>query len=411
MKSSNVLAPLLIMMLVASCGGGGGGSSAPPSNPGDSGDTGDSGSGSTEPNVLAITVPNDPSYPNKPTVSVTVCTPGTSNCQKINNILLDTGSYGLRIFNKTPLKISLPQVYVGSAPIAECVAYLDGSGNWGPVQRADVKLNGETASNVPIQVINAAYFAKAIPPECRTPNVNGLDQFPSKTGYNGILGVGLFAEDCGDGCAGSTDNGQYFTCRGSKCTGIAVPLESQVHNPVALLSQNNNGVIVQMSSVPPGGAITASGKLILGIGTQTNNTPSGVTAYLTNDIGEFTTVFNGSTFSDSFIDSGSNGLFFQDPTSSLPPCPSYEDWYCPPSTLSLSATNYGSTGLPSGDVSFSIGNAIGLFSSSNSAFAELGGPSIGSGFDWGLPFFFGRSVLIGINGTSSSVGSGPYWAY
>jgi len=77
----------------------------------------------------------------------------------------------------------------------------------------------------------------------------------------------------------------------------------------------------------------------------------------------------------------------------------------------LNAANTGATGSPSGSISFYIGNATNLFNSnnaSNSVFAELGGTSPqGSGFDWGLPFFFGRPVFVGIEGT----GSGPYWAY
>ena len=64
-------------------------------------------------NVIPITVNgalcSANSYLNKPCVSVTVCTPGTSTCQTIDDILLDTGSYGLRIF-KQALTVSLPQV-------------------------------------------------------------------------------------------------------------------------------------------------------------------------------------------------------------------------------------------------------------------------------------------------------------
>jgi hypothetical protein len=185
---------------------------------------------------------------------------------------------------------------------------------------------------------------------------------------------------------------------------------SQVQNPVALLTQDNNGVIVQLPSVSLGGAPSASGQLILGIGTRSNNSPSGATGYPADDNGEFITVFNGVTLSNSFIDSGSNGLFFDAPASLLPVC---SGWYCPPSTLFLSTITEGYNSSPIGTVSFQIGNATSLFNNaSNSAFAELGGTApAGSGFDWGLPFFFGRSVFVGIEGTRSTLGSGPYWAY
>ncbi len=403
MKSNKPVVFILLVGLIAGCGGGGGSDH--------SSDYVDPGVIDTSPNVLAITVPNDQTYINKPTVSVTVCNPDTGRCQVVGNVLLDTGSYGLRLFNTSQVAgLSLNQVTVGSAPIAECVPYLDGTATWGPVKWADVKLGGETASNIPIQIIDPTYASASIPGVCNPSNVI-LDASPTVAGYNGILGVGLFAEDCGTGCASSDNNGNndvpYFTCNGSNCTGIAVPIERQVQNPVAKLGQDyNNGVIVQMNNIPLGGARTASGKLILGIGTQQNNTLSGVTTYPTDEFGDFLTEFKGN-FYTSFLDTGSNGIFYDDPIVT-PPLSYNQQWYSPLFRLDLTAVNYGYIGTPSGEVDFSIDNADRLFSTANSAFREVGGPSFGGYFDWGLPFFYGRSVAVGIAGKSLT---GPYWAY
>jgi Protein of unknown function (DUF3443) len=343
------------------------------------------------------------SYLNKPCVSVTVCTPGTTTCQAINDILLDTGSYGLRIF-KQALNVSLTPVPSGSGSLAECVQFADGSADWGPVQTADVILGNEPAVRVPIQVIDSTFGT--VPSACGTP-----DTGPSVAGFNGILGVGLFAQDCGSGCQSRPNNGRYYTCSGTSCTGAAVPLDSQVQNPVALLPQDNNGVIVQLPGIPLGGSRSVNGSLLLGIGTQPNNTVSGVTTFPANQSGNFTTTFNSTTLSHSFIDSGSNGLFFPS-ASQVPNCSGgLSAWFCPSSTVDLSATNTGALGSPSGAVSFQIGNFASLINSNNYVFPDIGG-TFSSGFDWGLPFFFGRNVHVGLEGRAApSLGTGPFWAY
>ena len=340
------------------------------------------------------------SYLNKPCVSVTVCTPGTSTCQTIDDILLDTGSYGLRIFKL--LLTVLPPV---TGNLAECIQFGDGSSVWGPVQTADVILGNEPVVTVPIQVIDSTFGAR--PARCFN-----ADTTPAVAGFNGILGIGLFTHDCGTTCVSSANNGIYYAC-GASCSGTTVPLSSQVQNPAALLPLDNNGVLVQLPSVPLGGISSVNGKLILGIGTRSNNIPSSVTAYsASSTTGEFTTLFGGRTY-NSFIDSGSNGLFFTPPPASqLPNCTGANaGWFCPTSTLSLSATNTSASGVPSGTVPFQIGNFTSLtVNSFNKAFVEIGGTFRGN-FDWGLPFFFGRNVFVGYGGSASSLGSGPYWAY
>jgi hypothetical protein len=340
------------------------------------------------------------SYPNKPCVSVTICTPGTSNCQTIDDILLDTGASGLRIFSSL-LTVPLTQISSGSGLLANCIQYADGSAEWGPVKTADIILGNEPAVTIPIQIIDSTF--SNVPSSCGT-----ADTTPAATGFNGILGVGLFTEDCGSVCTSVTNNKMYYSCSGSTCTATIVPLSNQVQNPVSRLPVDNNGVIVKLPSVSLGGAVSVDGNLILGIGTRSNNAPSGATMYPANSTyGEFTTVFNGITYSDSFIDSGSNGLFFNASSlSTLNPC---GDWYCPSSIQNLSATTKGSGGSPSGVILFQIGNASSLFSSPNNVFIELGGTD--TSFDWGLPFFLGRNVYVGIEERTSGLGTGPYWAY
>jgi hypothetical protein len=60
-------------------------------------------------------------------------------------------------------------------------------------------------------------------------------------------------------------------------------------------------------------------------------------------------------------------------------------------------------------VPFQVANTENLVQTGNAAFNNLGGDF--SIFDWGLPFFLGRTVFIGIEGQSSSLGTGPYFAF
>ena len=359
-------------------------------------------------NVLPITVngalcssATSAGYFNKPCVSVTICLPGTATCQTVNDILLDTGSYGLRIFNSAIPGLTLPQVASGSGSLAECINFGDGSSIWGPIQLASVQLGSEAPVQVPIQVIDNSF---GTPASCGTP-----DPDPVTAGYTGILGIGPFAQDCGASCVNLRRNGMYFSCTGSSCSGTAVTLADQVQNPVASLPVDNNGLLVQLPGAQPGGATSLTGSLILGIGTQANNTPASPTVFPNDQSGNLGTVFEGVSSDNSFLDTGSNGLFF--PSTLLPLCSgSDSSWYCPPSTQLLPATITGTSGSPSAAVSFDVGNFSTLFSSNNQVFSEMGGTALaGAGFDWGLPFFLGRSVFIGIGG--SSLGNGPFVAY
>jgi hypothetical protein len=345
-------------------------------------------------------------YPNEPCVTVTVCSPGTSQCTSIPNVLLDTGSYGLRVFSTELTSTLRPETDASGNAVAECASFADGTSEWGQVEVGDITLGGETASSVPIEVVNASY--PGIPSDCTNP-----DTSPSQAGYNGILGVGPSVSDCGTQCTTTPNNRIYFGCSGATCNSEAVAESLQVSNPVSFMPLDNNGVLISLPTVAATGSTGITGTMYLGIGTQGNNTPaSTVNVFPADEFGNFTTIFNGATLSESVMDTGSNGLFLP-PTASITQCPTNsiaDGMYCPSSTMSFTATQV-ATGSKQVSVSFQILDAQPALSTSDTVFDDLGGAGSAGSFDWGLPFFLGRNVFVAIEGKSSTLGSGPYYAY
>jgi hypothetical protein len=340
---------------------------------------------------------------------VTICAPGsTSNCQTISDIVLDTGSYGIRIF-KQLLTVPLNPVGTGSGSLGECVTYGDGSSTWGPVQTADIILGNERASDIPIQVIDATtFFASRLSAVCPGADLSPYNDGARSPGYNGILGIGPL----------TYDYGPYYSCNNAtgNCMRTTPPSNNMVQNPVPFLPLNyNNGVVIQLPAAGAGGSPSVEGALVLGIGTRDNNIPISVTPYPVDNGGNITTLFNSVTYQQSFLDTGSNGLFFP-ATPSLPACQGQPQgttyWFCPSSPVCLSAVTEGATGSPTSQDTFQIGNFLNLLTSnpSNRVFPTIGG-NYPDAFDWGLPFFLGRSVYIGMSGANTPLGAGPYFAY
>lgn len=375
------------------------------------------------------------SYINEPVVSVKICMPGsTTQCQTIDNVLLDTGSYGLRVFQSL-VSLSLPQVkdIDGTSDLAECVIFGTGS-TWGPIKSANVIIGGESAATMSIQMIDQTYYNSNIPkgntqntiPDC----VTYADISPTPTGatkgsgYNGILGVGLSVNDGGFG--------YYYKCATSggtsTCLTTAATAASKVKNPVAALSQDNNGLSIVLPPLPTNGAGVVTGCMVLGINTQTNNIPASTQIFSADSTNnEFQTTWNSITY-PAFIDSGSNAYYFPATTTALGAACTTDiygtdisGFMCPATTQCLTAKQIDTLGSPTNDVQLAVANGEALFESSNFNYSDLGGavptddPNNPPYFDWGLPFFFGRTVYVGFTGRSANVKgvsqTGPFWAY
>jgi hypothetical protein len=380
------------------------------------------GTSATDPNTLDVTVdpgPQDIGYTNGLFATVTLCVPGTTTCQTFDHLLVDTGSVGVRVL-ESELKLALPVVAnTDGQPLAECTPFVDGTA-WGPLRMADVVLGGESAANLPLQLIGEKTYA--MPASCTGSAITDFKTLAA----NGILGVGVYLQDCGAACAqpatGRTTNpGLYYACASAQsCTTTWVPLEQQVAHPVAAFPEDNNGTIIQLPSIAASGAPSVPGVLTFGIGTRTNNGLGSATVLaLDSRTGYVSTTFPvGGTTYTSYLDSGSNGLFFLDAaTTKLKACTGgLSSFYCPTSTTNLSATLSSVNGA-SAAINFSVINASKL-SNSAYAFSNLAGPMPGfpndtsvPGFDWGLPFFFGRTVYTAIEAQSTPAGVGPYFAF
>jgi hypothetical protein len=394
--------------LLAGCGGGGGSSLASPAAV----------------NVQPVTVGAGPGAAvNLLFISVTVCVPGSStDCATVDHVQVDTGSSGLRVIaSQLPAALALPQQTdaSGNYAIAECAQFADGFA-WGPVKIADVKISGEEAAAIPVQVIGDAAFA-TIPDNCSSygPAENTVATF----GANGVLGVGQFLQDCGNVCETNAANGFYYPCSvsGGCLTSSVSDVQDrmqQVANPVARFANDNNGVIIELPAISSEGAAAVNGSLVFGIDSRANNGLGNAQVFNTTPaVGAFITTYGNQAFHYSLFDSGSSTFYFTD--NNIPVCaqtdPYAPGFYCPTATLALVANILGANGT-SAAVNFNVANAHNLAGShpDHWAFDNLGAPAGAGGSDvfiWGLPAFYGHSVYTAIEGQTTSAGSGPFFAY
>ncbi len=413
-------------------------------------------------NNMEVTVDSGPAHlfampTNVLYANVTVCAPGarptdgpSTKCATIDHVQVDTGSVGLRILASKVAALGLVPVELsssaGTAGVAgqahECYPFVVG-GLWGPTAVADVGLGEQWASALPLQLIQDDPGAAVQAPLDCFNAVNGqVLSSVSALGSNGILGIGSVTLDCGALCLDKhyvNSYVQYYSCPPAassalQCTPAAVAANLQVFNPVAALGKDpnnnnladNNGVVLVLPALPETGAAKVNGELIFGINTRSTDASKrsisnqlaaganriqlgvdwqnslsthGFDSYLS-----VTTQYNGNTIYNSYLDTGTNGLFFSD--SAIARCAAVAageaSWYCPLSALSKSATvsDGDRPGQNAAKVFFTVGNAGTLAQSITALAGMAGAPAASDGsaasFSWGLPFFYGRRVSLSI---------------
>jgi hypothetical protein len=348
-----------------------------------------------------------------PYVSVTICVPGaddSSQCATIDHMHLDTGSVGVRVHssaltaalaNRLPAQTGATDDPSGNAPIAECAVF--GSGyTWGSVRRADVTMGGKTAGNMPIQIVSDDKYST--PPDCQRRGGSQIATI-ADLGANGVVGIGAMPRDFPAVALTPLPGAYYYCTSATSCTGTRVPLDTQVMNPVANFTSDNNGTIIRLPALPAGGQLSATGELIFGVGTRQNNAlPSNAAVLPLEPDSSFITDYRGSSIR-SYVDSGTNVYYFPDST-----IPVINGLYVPPTPLSLSASLRASSGGGSpATVPFMVSHGFNLQANQFGAYDSLAAQY--SGFIWGLPFFYGRDVYTVLSGAKVGTQSGPFVAF
>ena len=330
------------------------------------------------------------------------------------------------------LLAALPsQSDAGGAPVGECYQYVDGYA-FGSVRDADFQIGGEKVAGMPFQVIGDTGAFSTIPSQCSASGGANLNTVTA-LGANGIIGLGVSQTDCGTACtvAGGSGAAIYYDCPAAGCGQVIAQAASttapfqQLPNPVAAMGGDNNGVIITLPAVSASGQASVTGTLYFGIGTQSNNALGSATVLATTDAtardgsGLITATYMNQALPDSFLDSGSNLYLFVDPTIATCTGANFKGFYCPGSPVQISPTLQAASG---GSVSaaFQLNNAETLLNLTNTSVL----PGVGanptaqglmnaypSSFDFGLPFFYGRSIYPAIEGRTAGGVAGPYFAF
>lgn len=371
---------------------------------------------------------------NQPYVTITICAPGsTMNCQTIDHIILDTGSVGLRIIQPAidpALLAALPvETDAANNPVGECYQYVN-SVAFGSVRQGDFAIAGEKVAAMPFQVVGDTGTFAAIPSACSSGGgaaVRTVQDF----GANGIVGVGTTATDCGAFCtaAGGSSAATYYDCPPPGCStvvaraaNITAPFE-QLPNPVAAFAVDNTGTIIALPAVAQRGVANLTGTVTFGIGTQADNalTAANVLPLTASGSrfgpGVLTATYNGKQLTQSFVDSGSNNYYFIDTV--LPACTdaSLMEFYCPITPMLLSPVLTATNGAAV-TASFTLYSPLSVAGSATAAPGLGINPTLvkpplrfANSFDFGLPFFFGRTVYTAIENRAAGGVVGPYVAF
>lgn len=337
-----------------------------------------------------------------PYTTVTICNPNTAQCIAVPHVLVDTGSFGLRILDSALTGLNLPPVTSSNIPLYEC-AYFINSFTFGAVVSGNIQLAGlTTTAPTSMQLIDSS--GNNGPCNTAGSSNSGSQQ---ALGANGIIGIGNLANDSLGASYYTSQNWSQVATPSSNSSGLVV-------NPVLQFSApNNNGILITMPNINPYGTCSAYGTLSIGLN-STNL--SGLTLLGTDHYGNINAsvpapgLYPGTTLTGSFIDSGSNEIFVDLTLSQFNAgsnsSPNYVYQPANPTPINFTLSNPANSAQSFGS-SFTVTNPSNAFNNNYNAIPDYAGPENAQILDLGFPYFYGHSIAYLISGQSAAAYTGP----
>jgi hypothetical protein len=333
-------------------------------------------------------------------VDVTVCN-AVPQCRTVPNVVVDTGSSGLRLHREALDGLQLEPVRDGIGRRLGNAAHFASGGLWGTLHAAQLRIGQvETTRAIPIQLFDAPSPLERLPASY---DDDARARF-IRMG-NGVLGMSPRRHD----------PQRYFALSrwGPKAllpawTQVYVDASRQVVNPIIHFPEPyHNGSVISLPEVDRGaGQKTAQGWLGFGVGQPTESlfpAAARVMAHELDEQGKFAAMLGGRRV-DLVVDSGSNVLMLDLEPLGLPRHERFKRFYdtAPLTPLPLAfGANEIELARP-----LCIGPAANMNKALEDGYAVLpmlaiapiaaDAPNV-----LGLPFFFGRTVATGLQGAGN----------
>ncbi len=343
-------------------------------------------------NVVALTMKTPRGGFNRMVVSVTLCAPGTNRCATIEDVMVDTGSTGLRLeASAIPAFLRLPPLQgPNGAPLGECLRFVHDAA-WGPLVRADLHLGALVAPAIAMQII--ADGPSQPPQGCPPSHVHPT--------ANGTLGVGPHLFDCPGDCQQVASAPGVFEAARKGWTAVPgrIAPAYRVPNPVTRFPVHNNGIVIDLPAPRPGGEAKVEGTLTIGVDTGKTEPLDTARIVRLDRRGTFTTIYNGIVYPRSYLDSGTMTYILRD--AGLSRCTRLPWAFCLDPQRSFAATLVGTDGATVA-TSFIVGNHQ---DTSDHHYGAAEGLAVAADADttafvWGAPYFLGKRIAIVMEGRS-----------